>query len=50
MLGYQMVPPFLQPYILKTRRCMEVKEDSVGVNEAQILLDITTLIQAHLRQ
>ena len=26
--AYQMVPMQLQPYILKTRRCMEVKESS----------------------
>ena len=30
--AYQMVPPFLQPYILKTRRCMEVKKDNIGDN------------------
>ena len=34
-----MVPPFLQPYILKTRRCMEVKKDNIGDNRrAQILI------------
>lgn len=37
--AYQMVPPFLQPYILKTRRCMEVKKDGLkGGGNAQILI------------